>query len=545
MGLKKLDKLLLVSFWPPFIATFFIALFVLVMQSLFLALDDIAGKGVSFFFILEMLGYMSVALFPMALPIAILISTVMVFGNLGESYELSSIKSAGVSLLKAMRSIIWVGFLIAVFSYISSDIISPRATLQFKSRLYDLQHQKPTLSLTEGVFNDDFNGYSIRIGSKNEKTGALKDVLLVDFTDANIGSMMEVLAKDGRMTVTEDGRYLVMELYDGWQYNKDGRENKGMPFTRTSFKKFRKVFDLGEFDLDQTDQDLFRDHHSMLSVGDLMDKVDTTEFSINKRLGTLSETVKGTVFRLKSKEEKGKDNEKINPDGVPEPKEVNEHERRLAERNRQVAKNKKSKEIPNRDRNRISDKDEVESDTAKAVKLSLIDQNKYLRSNMDQLDSLPYIKTFTEQEASKVILKTKTMIRSAHSQAKAGEKQVSRRMDKLVDYEFQLHHKFCLAMACFIFVFIGVPMGAIVQKGGFGYPLLVSITFFILFNMAIIYGKKIAEKFVVDVVFAAWLPCIVMIPFCILLTWMAMNDRKINLDLKGLIEKLKVRLKRG
>lgn len=545
MRLKKLDKLLLVSFWPPFIATFFIALFVLVMQSLFLALDDIAGKGVSFFFILEMLGYMSVALFPMALPIAILISTVMVFGNLGESYELSSIKSAGVSLLKAMRSIIWVGFLITVFSYISSDIISPRATLQFKSRLYDLQHQKPTLSLTEGVFNDDFNGYSIRIGSKNEKTGALKDVLLVDFTDANIGSMMEVLAKDGRMTVTEDGRYLVMELYDGWQYNKDGRENKGMPFTRTSFKKFRKVFDLGEFDLDQTDQDLFRDHHSMLSVGDLMDKVDTTAFSINKRLGTLSETVKGTVFRLKSKEEKSKGEKQINPDGVPKSKEVNEHERRLAERNKEKAKKKKPKGTPNRERNRILDKDQVESDTAKATKLSLIDQNKYLRSNMDKLDSLPYIMTFTEKEASKVILKTKTMIRSAHSQAKAGEKQVSRRMDKLVDYEFQLHHKFCLAMACFIFVFIGVPMGAIVQKGGFGYPLLVSITFFILFNMAIIYGKKIAEKFVVDVVFAAWLPCLVMIPFCILLTWMAMNDRKINLDLKGLIEKLRVRLKRG
>ena len=169
MGFRKLDKLLLVSFAPPFIATFFIALFVLVMQSLFLALDDIAGKGVSFFFIMEMLGYMSVALFPMALPIAILISTVMVFGNLGESYEMSSIKSAGVSLLRIMRSIIWVGFLIALFSYFSSDVISPMSTLQFKSRLYDLKHQKPTLSLTEGVFNDDFNGYSIRIGEKNEK----------------------------------------------------------------------------------------------------------------------------------------------------------------------------------------------------------------------------------------------------------------------------------------------------------------------------------------------------------------------------------------
>jgi lipopolysaccharide export system permease protein len=531
MGLKKLDKLLLVSFWPPFIATFFIALFVLVMQSLFLALDDIAGKGVSFFFILEMLGYMSVALFPMALPIAILISTVMVFGNLGESYELSSIKSAGVSLLRAMRPIIYVGFLITVFSYVSSDIISPRATLQFKSRLYDLQHQKPTLSLTEGVFNDDFNGYSIRIGSKNEKTGVLKDVLLVDFTDANIGSMMEVLAEDGLMQVTADGRYLIMELYNGWQYNKDGRNNKGMPFTRTSFEKFRKVFDLGQFDLDQTDQDLFRDHHSMLSVGDLIDKVDTTEFAILKRKGSLSETLKGTVFRLKAKKK-----ESLNADGTPKTQENTEHNKRLADK----SDHKKSADSQ-------ADKKVVSSSSKRGKKKSRISPiKKYedLRQNMDAINEIPYAYTFKDEEAEKVLLKAKTMIRSANSQVKAGEKQVGRRRDKLVDYEFQLHHKFCLALACFVFVFIGVPMGAIVQKGGFGYPLLVSITFFILFNMAIIYGKKIAEKFVVDVVFAAWLPCVVMIPFCFLLTWMAMNDRKINVNLKGLWSRLTERFKK-
>ena len=103
---------------------------------------------------------------------------------------------------------------------------------------------------------------------------------------------------------------------------------------------------------------------------------------------------------------------------------------------------------------------------------------------------------------------------------------------------FQLHNKFCLAMACLIFVFIGVPMGAIVQKGGFGYPLLVSITFFILFNMGIIYGKNLAETFVLDVVIAAWLPCLVMLPFCILLTWMAMHDRKLKINIKGLIDRV-------
>jgi len=532
MRLKKLDKLLLVSFWPPFIATFFIALFVLVMQSLFLALDDIAGKGVSFFFIMEMLGYMSVALFPMALPIAILISTVMVFGNLGESYELSSIKSAGVSLLKTMRSIVWVGLFISVFSYISSDIISPRATLQFKSRLYDLQHQKPTLSLTEGVFNDDFSGYSIRIGSKNERTGDLEDVLLVDFTDANIGSMMEVLAKHGTMNVTEDGRYLVMELYDGWQYNKDGRDNKGMPFTRTSFKKFRKVFNLGEFDLDQTDQDLFRNHHSMLSVGDLMEKVDTTAVAVEKRRSTLSETVRGTVFRLKSKVKSEKESEVIDPDGVPLPAGDKENEKRLAER----AKRDKER------KNSSDDSTSLKQSTIRGIsmknRVSSVEKQKNFRKNLEQINDIPYIMTFQEEEAEKILLKAKTMIRSTHSQIKAGQKQIVRRKDKLVDYEFQLHHKFCLALACFIFVFIGVPMGAIVQKGGFGYPLLVSITFFILFNMAIIYGKKIAEKFVVDVVFAAWLPCLVMLPFCVLLTWMAMHDRKISINLKGLWEKL-------
>ncbi len=519
MGFRKLDKLLLVSFAPPFIATFFIALFVLVMQSLFLALDDIAGKGVSFFFIMEMLGYMSVALFPMALPIAILISTVMVFGNLGESYELSSIKSAGVSLLRIMRSIIWVGFLIALFSYFSSDVISPMSTLQFKSRLYDLKHQKPTLSLTEGVFNDDFNGYSIRIGEKNEKTGALKDVLLIDFKDANVGTMMEVVAQDGKMTVTEDGRYLIMELYDGWQYHKDGREKKAMPFTRTSFKKFRKVFDLGEFDLDQTDQDLFRDHHSMLSVGDLIDKVDTSRVAVFKRMDVLKENLNGTLF----------------------PKEGSESDEENEERslNADVISSAQVKRLDQSDPTKPKQINRTSLNEAGPIKTEERASSKVgYRKHLDSLNVLPYILTFNEREHKKIVLKAKTMVRSAHAQVKAGEKQVSRRLDKLVDYQFQLHHKFCLAAACFVFVFIGVPMGAIVQKGGFGYPLLVSITFFILFNMAIIYGKKLAEKFVVDVVFAAWLPCIVMIPFCILLTWMAMHDRKLKLNVGLLVERL-------
>jgi len=166
IGLKKLDKLLIGSFLPPFIATFFIALFVLVMQTLWVYIDDIAGKGVGFFLLVELVAYMSVSMIPMALPIAVLISSVMVLGNMAEEYELSSIKSAGVSLWRVMNPLMFVVFSVSVLSFFCSNNLIPVSNLKFKSRLYDIRKQKPTLSMEEGMFNDDFQGYSIRIGKK-------------------------------------------------------------------------------------------------------------------------------------------------------------------------------------------------------------------------------------------------------------------------------------------------------------------------------------------------------------------------------------------
>ncbi|MCB0533733.1 MAG: LptF/LptG family permease [Saprospiraceae bacterium] len=162
--MKKIDKLLLSSFIGPFIVSFGIALFVLVMQFLWLYIDEIAGKGVSVFILIELIAYLSIATFPMALPIAVLIAGVMVLGNLAERYELSSMKSAGVSLIRIMRSMIIMAAGIAFFSYICSDFLIPIANLKFKSRLYDIRKQKPALTLEKGVFNEDFRQFVIRIG---------------------------------------------------------------------------------------------------------------------------------------------------------------------------------------------------------------------------------------------------------------------------------------------------------------------------------------------------------------------------------------------
>ncbi|HNM28009.1 MAG TPA: LptF/LptG family permease, partial [Saprospiraceae bacterium] len=178
--MKKIDQLLFRSFLGPFAVAFGIALFVLVMQFLWLYIDEIAGKGVSILVLFELIGYLSISTFPMALPIAVLISSVMVLGNLAERYELSSMKSAGVSLLRVMRALIICAAAIAFFSYACSDFIIPISNLKFKSRLYDIRRQKPALTLEKGIFNEDFRQFVIRIGDKERDGETIKNVMIED-----------------------------------------------------------------------------------------------------------------------------------------------------------------------------------------------------------------------------------------------------------------------------------------------------------------------------------------------------------------------------
>ena len=217
MYIKKLDGLLVKSFLPPFVVTFFIALFVLVMQTLWLYIDDIAGKGIGFFLMVELVGYMSVSMIPMALPVAVLISSVMVMGNLAERYELSSIKSAGVSLWRTMRPLMVVTLSIGLFSFFCSNYFIPVSNLKFKSRLHDIKNQKPALSMEESLFNQDFQGFSIRLGDKLPDNQTIREVLLYDNTEANKGLLNMVTADSGQMFGSKDGKYFVMPLYNGTQ----------------------------------------------------------------------------------------------------------------------------------------------------------------------------------------------------------------------------------------------------------------------------------------------------------------------------------------
>lgn len=292
MYMKQLDRLMVSSFIPPFLVTFMIAMFVLVMQVLWLYIDDIAGKGLGFFLVMELLAYKCVSLIPMALPLAVLISSVMLLGNLAERYELSSFKSAGVSLWRIMRPMMFFAAGATAFSFFCSNNLIPVANLKFGSRMYDIQRQKPALRLDAGIFNDDFDGYAIHIRKKATDGRHIENVLIYDHTDASRGRLSQVMAERGEMYATEDGAYFVMNLQNGHQYMETEPSGAGSgrsyPFVRVNFSSWNKVFDLGEFQLNRTNEELFKSNRSMLTSGQLREAVDSLSYKIERRQKSLS-----------------------------------------------------------------------------------------------------------------------------------------------------------------------------------------------------------------------------------------------------------------
>jgi lipopolysaccharide export system permease protein len=478
--LKRLDSYLIRAFIPPFLLAFFIALFVLIMQILWLYIDDILGKGTGIFVVIEFLMYLSMSLVPMALPIGVLLASVMVFGNLGERYELSSFKSAGISLVRIMLPLIIFCSLIACFSWVASEQIIPYSNLKFKSRLYDMRKQKPTLNLDEKIFNEDFQGYTLRIGKKAADGRHIEDVMIYDHRQTSGDAYNMVRAERGEMFTTADKKQFIMRLYDGVAYRNDFQQSgkkRTMPFTRTYFSAYTKVFDLTQFELSRTDEELFRSNQTMKNSKSLKLSVDslTRELSLQREKMSyeydkmIGDSKADTASGRWADERRGENNE--------------EYLRYI-------------RLIPQR------------QDTPVIGSPS---QFYAYYKKEDMLDLFP-----------RAISQAKNTIDRVESM----EYSVNRLTEKRTKHIYELHMKYAFAVACLIFLFIGGPMGAIVRKGGFGYPLLVSVGFFVSFILLTTFCKKLAESGSLSAILAAWMPVLIFLPLGTFLTYKAVNDSR-------------------
>ena len=548
--MKQLDKLLAKSFVGPFIVTFAIALFVLLMQILWLYLDDIAGKGLSFFLIMELLAYKCVGLVPLALPLALLISSVMVLGNLAEHYELSSFKSAGVSLLRVIRMLIIFGAIGAAISYLCSDYVIPAANLQFGARMYDIQQKKPTLNMEPGVFNEDFNQFTIRLGERDDDGRRIRDVLIYDHTKANIGELSQITAASGEMYTAKQGAEFIMQLYDGHQYVEQrpgGRNGQTLPFLRTSFDSYTKVFDLSEFLLERHAASLFSTNRSMLSTWQLRAGVDSidTEIAVRKQglsnhlVAYLPQLPRDTHSYQRILPQDRFDADLYQPDSL---RRATEDSMRVADSLYAVQETTQPAYRPEgaapppearpdtgnpeaRRLRRVENSDNADR-YKQQRKLAALNHPLVVRAT-EWPGMYALLDTLKTEDRQRVYNRARTAIRAVTGQAQSTLRLMPGIMESRVKHIYDMHMKYSMAVVCIIFVFIGAPMGAIVRKGGFGYPILVSIIFFVIFIVLTIFCRRLAESFVVDAVFAGWLPCLILFPVSLWITFSAMNDVKL------------------
>lgn len=449
--MKIFDKYILKSFLQPLIATYFVVLFVLVMQALWLAFDEIAGKGIDLLFILKFLGYLALMLTPTALPIGILLSSIMALGNLSENYEFAAIKSAGISLNRVIRPLIILTVLLSGLNFIFLNNIYPWATLKQKNLYFNMKKKKPALALVPGAFNTDIPGFSIKFEEKyGEDENLLKNVQIADLS-AGRGKTKVITARKGTISTEEGSKYMTLTLEDGNYYEehikrsntKKNREK--MPASSATFEKYTINIDISAFnDGESLKDEKIKEHHGMLSIQQLDSISKIKKSSYDEYLGNRARLVYLNVYGNKLYKY---------PDSL----------------------------IDNSLNPQILDNFEIRN---KSIVIS---------------DAIQTVKRITERNENEVLsFKDK------------------RKLLNLYDFEYS--YRISFAMACLVLFFIGAPLGSIIRKGGFGLPMIIAITIFVIYFFISQLGKNLSEESAISALFGSWLSTIILLPFGILLT---------------------------
>jgi lipopolysaccharide export system permease protein len=469
---KKLHLLVIKSFIGPFILTFFFVIFVLLMQFLWKYIDDLIGKGLEIDVISEFLLYTSASLVPMALPLAVLLASLMTFGNLAENLELLAFKSSGISLVRIMIPVMVISFIISVGAFFFANDVMPVANLKMRSMLYDIQQQRPELTIKPGIFDNTLEGYSIRIGDRDHRTNLLRNIWIYDHTNDQ-GNVSVTVADSGYMKMSADEKHLLLTLYNGRSYielqdqKKENRHIKSYPERRDRFDKQEMIIEMTGFGLNRTDERLFRNSYAMMNLSQLQHFDDSLSRDINQYLENIHTTVERTL--------NGKSKRVLlspPPPGVDIPAE------------------------------------EAAPEQSRVVQI-------HVDSAFNEL---------TKLERRRAITQAINFARSSKSFITSNAGTADWKVSRLRRYQIEIHRKYTLSLLCLIFFFIGAPLGAIIRKGGLGVPVIVSVLLFLIYYVISITGEKFVRENIMQPFWGMWLSTFIMVPVSIFLTYKAAND---------------------
>lgn len=518
--LKKLDIFIFKLYLGPLVLTFFIALFVLLMQFLWKYIDDFVGKGFELSVIAELMFYASATFVPMALPLAVLLSSLMLFGNLGENYELAAIKSAGISLNRIFRPLIFAVLITVGIAFYFSNNVLPIANLKFRSLLRDVRQQKPAVQIEAGIFYSEIDNYVIRIGEKNSDGVSIKDVMIYDHRQGN-GNTNVTIAESGRMEMSSDKRFLVFSLKNGFNYDENIKNQKTsggntFPMQRTKFGEMVRRIDLSAFDFKKTDGTIFRNNYEMMNIRQLEYFKDSLTKDLDSSLIDYKIYISNDFSFLKLYDQIHSDSAKTNQEKKSNQKETDSLVKDPARDS--LLNELKTKGLIGIN-NKVKITKEIKIDTVNQPSITKLDTNKKFN------DSL--LLNFVYGDALRISNEALSAARNAsyHSEIVAQNKEAKEKV--IAKHNIEWHRKFTLSLACLLFFFIGAPLGAIIRKGGLGMPLVLSIAFFVTYYVFAIVGEKSAKELAMSPFFGMWLSTLIYIPLSVFFTWKATADAPI------------------
>lgn len=512
------------------------------MQFLWKYIDDILGKGFTMLDIMELVMYYAASITPMALPISILLSSVMVYGDISEKYELSSMKSAGISLLRIMKPAIYLSVVTALFSVFASNYIKPVSTFQFKKRFDLIRKQKSTLSIEEGIFNNEFRDVIIRVGKKDKNEKDVNDVIIYDHSMPDKSLLNMIKADSAEMFATKDGHYFVMNLKKGEQYQELERNRKenghvAYPLVRTSFNKWSKVIDMSNFYLSESDLNISRNREDMLNTFQLLRQIDTMNINI-KSFRDKAVSTYAAVEGKKILDESAYRNQLAADENVrkqkhsvvkPQLKNIQKSkitpQKGLSTENAYLVQKEKMKNLQSRNNeNKLITGQNALPFTPPADTTSGF--RRLPGYNLSEVKS--FYETFDSITRNNIVLRSLPAVTANMDLANSAYYNIDNAYHQKQIYILRLGQQYSFSLVCILFLFIGAPLGSIIRKGGYGYPLLVAILFYMVFIISTIVGEKLVKNDTIEGWLGAWLPCILLLPFGIYFTYQALNDARFS-----------------
>ena len=526
--MKKIDKLILDAFIGPFLVTFFVVVFILLNINMLKYFDDIIGKGLDALVLGQLFFYFGIFTVPTAMPLAVLLSSLIAFGNLGEHFELTAIKSAGISLVRILRPIFFFVLILTAAAFYANNNLVPKAALEAYSLLYDIKQKKPALELREGTFYRGIDNLSIKVNKKfPEDEQALKGVIVYDHRK-NDGNKEVTIADSGRMYTILNERYLKFELFNGYNYIEgasNGREVTGgktradnESMSRSKFSKTQVVFDLSSFQLQTTDKKWFQGNRIMRNLTELRTDMDSLHREIlNQQLNHYVSKPNHFIFYLRK-------DSVIYPKEVIEYREYRDSVARTTRASQSLAGGssvKKTETAVRTDTTRAK-KEIVErfkglTNKAKAKQEAIAKKSDVLpkegTKKTGSFDSVKLAKLdsiFALTPSRDVLQGAGNTARQIKSQVSNSNGSIDTYEKELITFRIQWHKIIASSLACVAMFLIGAPVGAIIKKGGLGVPVLVSILFFIVYYVLTMQGEKVAKQGVIPVWVGVWIADVIL-----------------------------------